>query len=258
MPSEPTGQRDESVQFSLQELTKLEDERLAEQKRAAAEREATATRQRGEEERSRREEAETHARQEAERRENAERRALEDIARREALQKAVVEQGRLEVEVRARAEERERERRHEIEIERLRNEGRQGQSMGSLAGAAALGGGIMLAVTLAVVLGVTKPAADRRIAELESEVAAAGTRTGDLTRQLEDQRRALEGRERQLADALRANDASGTKGSTGPSNPGPPTSGSKPPPTPPGRQAPPEPVCLKGDPMCFAVERNRR
>ena len=110
MPSGPTGRREESVQFSLKELLKLEDERLAEQTRERQARDAAAARERDESERRKRAELEEKVRTETEARERQRHAELDDLARREAMQKAVVEQSRLEVEVRARAEERERER----------------------------------------------------------------------------------------------------------------------------------------------------
>lgn len=258
MPSGPTGRREESVQFSLQELLKIEDERLGEQRRATAEREANAARTREEEARRKSAESEAQARKEAEDRANAARAELDELARREAMQKAVVEQARLEVEVRARTEERERERAHEIAIERLRSEAKGGSvSLGSLSFAAGLGAGIMLAVVLAVHFLVMKPAADRRVAELEGQLAGALAQRGELSRQIEEQRRAVADRERRLADALHELETARAK----PPTPSAPSPGGPPMKWKPGPTAPaqaPEPDCLDGDPMCYSLKRSKK
>ena len=263
MPNGPTGRRDQpddSVQFSLKELLELEDERLEEQARAKQAREATLAREREEARRREQLEAEAKARTEAETRERRRQTELEELARREAIQKAIVEQSRLEVEVRARADERERERRHEIEIERLRSEGKKGQSLGSLIGAAAMGGGIMLVVGLAIQLGVIKPSADRRTAELELSVVTSRERAGELGRQLDEQRRVLSERDRQLADARAQLDALATKIPSATTTPSrgraiaaPPRQGSPAS----ARQGASQPDCLAGDPMCFSLKTGR-
>lgn len=266
MPSGPTGRRDkrdqtdESVQFSLKELLKLEDERLEEQARVKQAGEAALAREREETRRREQLEAEAQARAEAETRERRRQTELEELARREAIEKAIVEQSRLEVEVRARADERERERRHELEVERLRNEGKKGQSLGSLIGAAAMGGVIMLVVGLAIHLGVIKPSADRRTAELELSAVTARERADELGRQLDEQRRVLGERDRQLADARTQLDALAAKTPSATSAPSrgraiasPPRHGS--PAAPP--QGASQPDCLAGDPMCFSLKTGR-
>jgi hypothetical protein len=256
MPSGPTGRREESVRFSLKELLKLEDERLEEQERAKNAREAALAREREEAERRRRVEAEADARAEAEARERQRQVELEELARREAMQKAIVEQGRLEVEIRARADERERERHHELAIEKLRSEGKSGQSIGGLIAASAMGGAIMLGVMLAVQLGVMKPAANRRIAELQQSVIAADSRADDLTRQLADQRRLVGERDRQLVEARTQIDALKTKKpSSVPAAPAP--SPHKLGPPPPAPKAPAQPDCDPHDPMCFSLKAGR-
>ncbi len=242
----PSGRREESVQFSLKELLKLEDERLEEQQRATAEHEAAIAQQRDREEKERQ-------RVEAERRATERKIELEELARREAMQKAIVEQGRLEVDVRARADERERERLHELALERIRAESKRGPAMGSLVLSAAMGGGIMLGVLAGVFFGVTKPASERRIAELESSVGAADARSDDLARQLRERERALGERDRQLAETRAELEAWKVKR---PTVTGTAPSGPKlvPQPPPPPRSAP-QPDCLPGDPMCYSLNR---
>lgn len=258
MASGPQGRREESAQFSLKELLELEEQRLAEQAREREAREAAAARERAEAERRRREDAEASARASEEARERQRRTELEELARREAMQKAIVEQARLEVEVRARAEERERERRHEIEIERLRSTTKRGTSMGALLGASALGGGVMAVVAIAIHLGIHAPAAGRREAELQRNVVAAEARTEELARQLDGLQSALRERERRLADAqdqIRAltdekpSPPSSTIGKLGQKVP---TSRSF---ADPSRKD--EKDCLPGDPMCFSLKTGR-
>jgi hypothetical protein len=252
MPTGPTGRRDESVQFSLKELLKLEDERLVEQERTTLAREAEHTRALEEEARRRRVDEETAAKLEAETLDRRRQTELEELARREAMQKAIVEQGRLEVEVRARADERERERRHEIELERLRAETKTGPSLslGGMAGAAAMGGAIMLVVALGIHFGVVKPTSERRSAELQSNVTTAETHADDLGRQLNEQRRLVADRDRQLADlrievdALKARKPTPTPASA-------PTVHKPNLPKTQGGGSQPEAPCPKGDPMCF-------
>jgi colicin import membrane protein len=262
MPSGPTKERDESVQFSLKELLKLEDQRLEEQARERDARDAAAVRVREETERRRHAEAEAKARAEEETRERQRRTELEELARREAMQKAIVEQARLEVEARTRAEERERERRHEIEIERLRSTSKKGSSLGALIAASALGGGVMLVVALGIHLGVHQPTSERRIVELQQSVAAAEGRSVDLARRLDEQTRIASDRERQLADVqdqLRslantpppptAGKLGLTAGSKGPSPK--PRGGEK------DKEKDKETTCLPGDPMCFSLKTGR-
>jgi hypothetical protein len=250
-----TGRRDESVQFSLKELLKLEDERLEEQTRERQAREAATVREREENERRRRAEAEAQARAEAEAREQRNRIELDELARREAMQKALVEQSRVEVEARTRADERERERQHELAIERLRSESKTGTSIGSLAFAAALGGGVMLVVALGVQLGVVKPAAERRIAQLEQSVTIAEGKAQELGRRIDEQQRTIGERDRQLADAQSEINALKAKRPASPSGPTPGLHRLGP--SPATTTQAPQQDCLKGDPMCYSLKPSR-
>lgn len=239
MSGPPSGRREESVSFSLRELTKLEEDRLAREAREAHEREAAAARAR-----------EEAARREATAREDERRKALDDLARREAMQKALVEQARIEVEARTRAEEAERERRYELELARLRGEATRQGPGGYVASAAAGLVVAMLACAFAYV-GAVKPAFERRTAELERSAAREGERAADLERRLEEARAALTAKERELA-AAPSHDAPPTalpgpaRGPTrGPTRRG-GTRGSAPP-------APAPTTCLPGDPLCPAI-----
>jgi colicin import membrane protein len=253
MSSGPSGRREESVKFSLKELMKLEDERLAEQARERAARERAVVAEQENAERRRRAEAEAASRASAEAKEREQNAKLDDLARREAMQKAIVEQSRLAVDVRARAEERELERRHELELMRLRAAGKTAQ-MGPLAVAALLGGAVMLAVLFGLHFGVTKPASDRRIAELQLDVAAAEGRTRDESKRTEEQRRANEALDRKLSAALAelASSPRGPKAAPGvpvPMKPGAVTA-------PPAAALPkPAAQCPDHDPMCGAIPR---
>ena len=237
--------REESVTFSLKELKELEDDRIEreEKERADAERARLEAERRSEEERHERMRAEER-RQEEERR-----RELEALAHREALQKAVVEQARVEVEIRARAEERERERRHEIELAKLRSTPPPSRSLAFL-GATFVGAATALLVCGATYFGALRPSAERRIVELERAVVAADARGDSLAKRGEEQRKLIASLEEQLAAKPQAAPAV-----TPPKTPvkGPPTSVPKTPirTTP---QAPLPPDCDK-DPMCFGLPR---
>src|SRR5262249_35025987 len=118
----------------------------------------------------------------------AKRTELDELARREAMQKAIVEQARLAVDVKARAEERELERRHELELQRLRGESAKGRVL-PLGGACLLGGTVMLVVALGIHLGVLKPAETRLLAAQEERVAAAESRAEAEGRRADEQRK---------------------------------------------------------------------
>lgn len=251
--------RDESVQFSLKELMKLEDERVDGEKR---EREARDRREReAREEAARRERAELEARErrEAEAREQARRAELEEEARREAMSRAAVEQARIGVEARARAEEAERERRHEVELLRLRQDSRPKPGAGLVVGAAL--GGAALASLLGVVVhfAALGPAAERRVAEAALQAAAETSRANELDRRVAEQSARLESMKGELEVAksdLAKLHAAATpvKAPAGPGGPGgvhpPVTRGDKLPKT------PDEKPCLdEHDPLCGTIRR---
>ena len=192
--------RDESVNFSLKELMKLEDERISQERDARDARELAA--QRAREDAARRERAELEARESAaaEERERARFREMEEEARRDAIQRATVEQARITVEARTRAEESDRERRHELELQRMRSEVVHKPGPGA-AIASALGGAAgCLAICLVLHFGVSKPATDLRIAELDRAVAAADGQANGLSRRVEEQSARIKKLEESLRD----------------------------------------------------------
>ncbi len=192
--------RDESVNFSLKELMKLEDERISQERDAREARELAA--QAAREEGARRERVELEARESAaaEERERARFREMEEEARRDAIQRATVEQARITVEARTRAEESDRERRHELELQRMRSEVVHKPGPGA-AIASALGGAAgSLAICLVLHFSVSKPAADLRIAELDRAVAAADGQANGLSRRVEEQSARIKKLEESLRD----------------------------------------------------------
>ncbi len=249
MTTDPgAGQGDQSVQFSLKELMKLETERIAEEQRSREAREVAAVEERAEVEARRRSEAEARERDQAEL--DAQRRLAEGLeaARREAMQKAIVEQARIEVETRARGEERDRALRHELELSRIRASETKGQSplLMVAAGAAA-----MLLLALGAHFAVVKPAADHRLADRERSTAAASARADQAERRLVQQSATIEGLEKasSTAQAELANlkqQLAKMKPSAPPPLPRTPTIRPKSP-------APSVP-CLRGDPMCPTVD----
>lgn len=191
--------RDESVNFSLKELMKLEDERISQEREAREAREFAA--QTAREDAARRERVELEAREKsaAEERERARFREMEEEARREAIQRAAVEQARITVEARTRAEESDRERRHELELQRMRAETVRKPGPGGFIASALGGAAACLAISLVLHFSVTKPAADLRIAELDRAVAAADGHANGLSRRVEEQ----SARIKKLEDGLR-------------------------------------------------------
>ena len=175
--------REESTQFSLTELLKLEDERIAEVRRSNEEEKRAA-------ERARREAAERAEAEATARARSAQQAELDELARREAMQKAIVEQARLDVEARTRTQERELERQHEIALAAMKTEGSKGQ-LGTILGGTALGAATMLAAALAIHFGVLRPANELRIRELGAAVAAAESRASDLEQRVEEDRKLI-------------------------------------------------------------------
>ncbi len=252
MTSTGSGTKSEnSVQFSLSELMKLEVERVEEEERAKKAREEAAFRAAKEAR-----EAEERARlaEEAAKREQA--RAEE--AKRDAMKSAAVEQARIEVEAHARAMERERERRHELELATQRALTKAATpSIGMVFGSTMFGGLLMLIVVLAVHLGVSKPAADRHVADLEGRIAVAEKRAEDSSHRADDLRSKVVTLESERNDArteierLKAALAAkpGKKDAVQTPAPVPPK------PTVKEKEKEKEPPCDPKDPMCFALPR---
>ena len=125
---------------------------------------------------------------------------MEEEARREAIQRAAVEQARITVEARTRAEESERERRHEIELQRMRAETVKKPGPGGYVASALGGAAATLALCLVLHFAVSKPASDRRIAELDRAVAGAEGREAELGRRVDDQKARIGQLEKSLSD----------------------------------------------------------
>ena len=192
--------RDESVNFSLKELMKLEDERITEERQAREARELAVKTAREEAERREREELAAKDRTAAEEQERARFREMEEEARREAIQRAAVEQARITVEARTRAEESDRERRHEIELQRMRAETVKKPGPGGYVASALGGAAAALALCLVMHFAVSRPASDKRIAELDRAVAGAEGREAELGRRVDDQKARIGQLEKTLSD----------------------------------------------------------
>ena len=250
--------RDESVNFSLKELMKLEDERVDQEKQARSAREEAAKSAREAQARRERLELEARERTDADERERVRWQELEDEARRDAIQRAAVEQARITVEARTRAEESERERRHEIELQRMRAETVKKPGPGGFIGSGLGGAALAFAICFVFHFSVSKPAADKRIAELDRAVATADGRADELARRVDDQKSRISALEKDLgsaqAEIAKLNVPATAKSPTVvPFKPGP---GGQPPkqrqtvdpaPCPPGHEL---------DPLCGYIKRN--
>lgn len=245
-----------SVTFSLGELMKLEDERVAGEARERTAREQAIVDARVEA--ARRERAEEEARARAEEEASAQRRRteLEEMARREAMQKATVEQARLEVEARTRADERERERRHELDLMTRRTAEPKPTGIGALLGATGLGGGLMLAVTLVIHFGVTQPANERRFTELDLRAGTAEQKVIEADRKIENQQKHVAVLEKNKS-ALEAKiqELQTTANTAKPPVPGKGGGGHAPAPPPRQPERKTEDCDDKIDPMCFGKTR---
>jgi hypothetical protein len=160
-----------SVLFSLQELARMEEERV----RTAA---ATAEQSRQAEEWARREKAErlrtdreARERAETEALREVEQRAREEAARIEAIHRAAVETARVQAQAKAQAEARDVERRHEIELERARATARGSGGRATLVGAA-FGAIVAAGVAMAVHYGVVAPRTRARESEERAQRAS--------------------------------------------------------------------------------------
>lgn len=194
-------QRDESLSFSLEELKQLEEQRITQEREAREAREKAAKLARDEADRRARAELEARELAANEARERARFREMEEEARREAIQRAAVEQTRITVEARTRTEEADRERRHEIELQRLRAETTTRPGPGGLVASALGGAALVVGLSLVVHFAVSRPAAERRIGELDRAVAGADSRADELGRRVEDQKLRIAQLEKSLGEA---------------------------------------------------------
>ncbi len=165
--------------FSLQELERMEEERV--RALADAGRREHAARERALRDEEERERIERRAREQAgdEARRGVERRAREEAARIEAIHRATMEAAHLEAQARTRAEERELGRRHELELERARVA--SGGTKVRVTVVAALFGAVVAAgVAMAVQLGVVAPREHARATQAESAIASREVAIADL------------------------------------------------------------------------------
>jgi colicin import membrane protein len=187
-----------SVMFSLQELARMEEERVRQSAEAVERERATLARERHEADERMRAEADAIARAEEEARREVERRAREEAARIEAIHRASIEGARVEAEARARAEEVERVRRHELELERVRQARPSGARQAGVA--AAFGALLAAGVAMAVHFGVVAPKERAQAAEASAQIASRDVAVADLQRHAEE----TEGRVRTLEQDLAA------------------------------------------------------
>jgi hypothetical protein len=212
-----------SVIFSLQELERMEDERVRTQAlESERAREARERARREAQERTRLED-ERRERMEAEARREVERRAAEEAARIEAIHRASVEAARAYAEAKALADDGERARRYELELERTRALAPR-VGLRPVAVAAVFGAIVSAGVAMAVHLGVVAPRENARAAEATAQMASRDVEIAELRSHAEaaDARvRALEGElaASQSDSARLRSDLEGTRRPTGPSLP---------------------------------------
>lgn len=165
--------------FSLQELERMEEERV--RSLADAAQRERVLRERAHRDEQERERIEQRAREQAEgaARREVERSAREEAARIEAIHQAATEAARLEVESRARADAREAERRHELELERARIASGGAKARGTVV-AAVFGAVVASGVAMAVHYGVVAPREHARATETESALASRDVAIADL------------------------------------------------------------------------------
>jgi hypothetical protein len=195
-----------SVTFSLQELERMEEERVraladaAQRERVMQERARLDAEERERSERRAQEEAEERARREVERG------AREEAARIEAIHRATTEAARVEAEAKARAEAREAERRHELELERARLAAGGAKARGP-ARAAIFGVVVAAGVAMSVHYGVMAPRERARATEADAAIASRDVAIADLRAHAE----ATDARVRALEDDLATARADGEK-----------------------------------------------
>jgi hypothetical protein len=184
-----------SVIFSLQELDRMEGERVrAQALESERAREARERARREAQERTRLE-SERRERVEAEARREVERRAAEEAARIEAMHRASVEAARAYAEAKVLADDRERARRYELELERTRALAPR-VGLRPVALAVAFGAVVSAGIAMAVHFGVVAPRENARAAEATAQTASRDVQIAELRSHAEaaDARaRALEG-----------------------------------------------------------------
>jgi hypothetical protein len=195
-----------SVLFSLQELARMEEERVrglaaaAERERAAHECAERAAEERHRQEQVVRERAEARARHEVEQR------AREEAARIEAIHRTAAEAARVEAQARAALEARELERRHELALEHSRLVARE-RVVGRPLLAALFGAMLATACVMVVHYAVAAPRERLRAATAESKLAGRDDAIADLHRQHDDDESRLRDLETALGSARADSDA---------------------------------------------------
>jgi colicin import membrane protein len=159
-----------SVLFSLQELARMEEERVRTQARAESAARETARRAAEEAETRAREAAEAEQRAREEARREIERQAREEAARVQAIREAAAEAARAEAFARVQAQEREKDRLHAIEVARVQASARGPRAAAALSGC--LGALLAAGIGMVVYFGVAAPAARAALAGARSEVAS--------------------------------------------------------------------------------------
>jgi colicin import membrane protein len=189
-----------SVMFSLQELERMEEDRVRTLADAAQREHVLRERARREDEERTHVERRAQERAEDEARREVERRAREEAARIEAIHRATTEAARLEVEAKTRAEARELERRHELELERARvASAGAGKARGTLV-AALFGAAVAAGVAMATHYGVVAPREHTRATEDEAAIASRDVAIANVRAHAE----AMDARVRALEDEAAA------------------------------------------------------
>jgi colicin import membrane protein len=199
--------------FSLQELERMEEERVRALADAAQRESVLQERARRDEEEQARAARRVQEQTEAQARLEIERRAREDAARIEAIHRATTEAARVEAQARAQAEARELERRHELELEHARVAAGGAKARGTVL-AALFGAVITAGVATAAHYGVVAPREHARATEADSALASRDVAIADLhgraeatdarVRTLEDELAALRGENERLRADLEA------------------------------------------------------
>ncbi|AUX47216.1 carbohydrate-binding protein [Sorangium cellulosum] len=247
--------QESSVLFSLKQLMRLEDQRLREEREAAQRRALAEQEARRALERQALAEEEARLRAEEERRRREEAAAREEAARLEAIRAAAVEKARVEAEQRARIEALEKQQEHERSLAALAGDAQRRRLRRLVAAGSALGA-LVTAATLGLYLGKIRPDAERaraehaatraqherRLAELEGDLAARERQIRDLSLAYQTVRSEAEKAElqRKLNEARRDRDV--IQGRI-----------TRPPAQPPPKVEPC--VCNEGDPMCGCLPR---
>jgi hypothetical protein len=201
-----------SVSFSLKELMRLEDERVAFEREAARKRSEDRERAVAEEARRAEELALASARQEEERLRRHDREGKEEEARLDGMKRALVERERVVAEQAVREAEVARLRSHELELARMR---REGSGSAKVAWSVAAASVLALATGVVAYAAMLRPDMDRRLAAAHAEATAQsdamdksqkqlaelGTRVSGLAVQLQTESARATSLERQLDEA---------------------------------------------------------